>query len=314
VSFSRVTNGMVRSTILSDLNRISDQLTKTQLRASSGKQLTKPSDDPYGTARALALQSNVAATKQFQKNVSDGIGWMNATEQAFDSMTQSLHRAQELVVQGANGTLDGTSRSALADEIDQIIAGLKQDANTKYGTSYLFAGSKTDTQPYPDTVDGDGIDDVYRGDLGGSDPTQVGVARQIGPGVSLTINTVAGDVLGSGQAVGDGKLLNTLRDISEHLRSGDTTALSGADQDRLQAGLDTLLEARAANGAKTNRLDAAAARLEQLEGTVTEQLSDTTDADFAQTMIDLSSQTAAYQAALRSGANIVQSSLMDFLR
>jgi flagellar hook-associated protein 3 FlgL len=314
VSYSRVTNGMVRTTILSDLNRISDQLTRTQLRASSGKQLTKPSDDPYGTARALALQSNVAATQQFQKNVSDGTGWMNATEQAFGSMTQYVHRAQDLLVQGANGTLDATSRTALADEIDQIIAGLKQDANTKYGTSYLFAGSKTDTQPYPDMVDADGVDDVYRGDLGGSDPTQVGVVRQIGPGVSLTINTVAGDILGSGQAVGDGKLLNTLRDISDHLRSGDNAALSGADQDHLQAGLDTLLEARAANGAKTNRLDAAAARLEQLEGTVTEQLSDTTDADFAQTMIDLSSQTAAYQAALRSGANIVQSSLMDFLK
>ena len=31
-------------------------------------------------------------------------------------------------------------------------------------------------------------------------------------------------------------------------------------------------------------------------------------------MIDLNSQQAAYQSALKSGANIVQSSLMDFLR
>ena len=48
--------------------------------------------------------------------------------------------------------------------------------------------------------------------------------RQIGPGVSLTINTVAGDILGSGQAAGDGKLLDTLRTISAHLRSGDTAS------------------------------------------------------------------------------------------
>jgi flagellar hook-associated protein 3 FlgL len=34
----------------------------------------------------------------------------------------------------------------------------------------------------------------------------------------------------------------------------------------------------------------------------------------ARTLIDLNSQTAAYQAALKGGANIVQSSLMDFLR
>jgi len=43
------------------------------------------------------------------------------------------------------------------------------------------------------------------------------------------------------------------------------------------------------------------------------QLSDTEDADIAKTLIDLNSQTAAYQAALRAGANLVQSSLMDFL-
>jgi flagellin-like hook-associated protein FlgL len=34
----------------------------------------------------------------------------------------------------------------------------------------------------------------------------------------------------------------------------------------------------------------------------------------ARTLIELSSQQAAYQAALTAGANIVQASLMDFLR
>ena len=47
---------------------------------------------------------------------------------------------------------------------------------------------------------------------------------------------------------------------------------------------------------------------------MTEQLSNTEDADIAKTMIDFNSQSAAYQASLRAGANIVQASLMDFLR
>ena len=46
---------------------------------------------------------------------------------------------------------------------------------------------------------------------------------------------------------------------------------------------------------------------------MTKQLSDTEDADLSQTLIDFNSQSAAYQAALRAGANIVQTSLMDFL-
>ena len=43
-------------------------------------------------------------------------------------------------------------------------------------------------------------------------------------------------------------------------------------------------------------------------------LSNTEDADMAKTLIDFSTQTSAYQAALKAGANIVQTSLMDFLR
>jgi flagellar hook-associated protein 3 FlgL len=34
----------------------------------------------------------------------------------------------------------------------------------------------------------------------------------------------------------------------------------------------------------------------------------------AQTLIDFNSQSAAYQSALRAGASIVQTSLMDFLK
>lgn len=309
----RITTRMVQSTILSDLNAVSEKLMRTQERASSGKQITKPSDDPYGTARALGLRANLAATQQYQANVASGQGWMNATEDALDSMTQYVQRAKELLVEGSSDTSDPSARNAIADEIDQIIAGIKQDANAKYGDDYVFAGAATDGAPYPDTDDADGVDDAYRGDQGGLDPALSGVVRQIGPGVSVTINVVGSDFLGGGQAAGDDKLLNVLRDMSAHLRSGDAESLRGTDTARLDANLDKLLEVRGANGARTNRFEAAAARLDQMEGPVTEDLSDVEDADIAQTLIDLSSQTASYQAALRAGANIVQSSLLDFL-
>ena len=60
-------------------------------------------------------------------------------------------------------------------------------------------------------------------------------------------------------------------------------------------------------------LDAASSRLDQIQAALTQQLSNTEDADFTKTMIDFNSQSAAYQASLRAGANIVQASLMDFL-
>ena len=75
-----------------------------------------------------------------------------------------------------------------------------------------------------------------------------------------------------------------------------------------------MLGVRALNGALENRLEAALSRLGEVEESTLNQLSETEDADIAKTLIEFSSQQAAYQAALKAGASIVQASLMDFLR
>ena len=60
-----------------------------------------------------------------------------------------------------------------------------------------------------------------------------------------------------------------------------------------------MLSSRALNGARQNRLDAALSRMGQVEEATTRQLSDTEDADIAETLIELNSQQNAYQAALK---------------
>jgi flagellar hook-associated protein 3 FlgL len=306
----RITTSMVQRNVLSDLNSLSEKLAKTQSKASSGKEITRPSDNPYQAARALGLRQNLAANEQYQSNISDARGWQDATESALGSITDFVNRAQSLLLEGATDSSDVGARNSVADEIDQIIQGLKETSNASFGDRFLMSGTATSTAPYKL-----GDDDAYQGDEAGLDPTVAGVVREIGPGVTISINSVAREILGDGRAnPTDGKLLNTLRDISEHLRANDGAALRGGDITNLKASLDDVLKVRARNGAMSNRLDAASSRLEQIQGAVTEQLSDTEDADIAKTIIDFNSQSAAYQASLRAGANIVQASLMDFLR
>src|SRR4051812_38835000 len=306
----RITTSMVQRNVLSDLNSLSEKLAKTQSKASSGKEISRPSDNPYATARALGLRQALAANDQYQSNISDAQGWQDATETALSSITDYVNRAQSLLLEGSTDSADQGARSSVADEIDQIIAGLKETANASYGDRYLMSGTATSTAPYKL-----GDDDAYQGNEAGLDPAVPGVIREIGPGVTLSINSVAREVLGDGRAnPTDGKLLNVLRDIADHLRADDGAALRGPDVAGLKAQLDGVLKVRSRNGAMTNRLEAANTRLEQIQGAVMEQLSDTEDADIAKTMIDFNSQSAAYQASLRAGANIVQASLMDFLR
>jgi flagellar hook-associated protein 3 FlgL len=304
----RITTSMVQRNVLADLNSVSEKLTRSQMKAASGKEINRPSDDPFHASQAMALRQSLEATRQYQRNVQDAQGWADMTEDGLDDITTNAQTARDLLVQGGTDSTDQTARDSIADHIEQLIEAIKQGASKTYRGSYLLSGATTNVRPYVS-----GADDTYHGDEAGYDPAIPGIVREIGPGVSMRINTVGRDVLGDGQSAGDGKLLHVLRDAVDHLRAGDGAAVRG-DLDRLDTSVDHILELRAANGARSQRLESALSRLQQSEESAVGQLSNTEDADIAKTLIELNSQTAAYQAALRAGANLVQSSLMDFLR
>jgi len=296
---TRITTGMTQRNILADLNRVNERLVRTQQKVASNKEITRPSDDPFNTSRALALRTSLDGTQQYQRNIEDAQGWQETAEQALDTITEAIHRAHELATQGATDTTDANAREAIAHELDQLIESVKQSANTTYRGRYVFSGTTTDVPPY-------GTTDAYAG-------SATDIERQIGPGVAITLTLVGSTVLGGGQAAADGKPLHVLRDLADHLRANDGAALR-ADLGRLETNLDDLLGARALNGARQNRLEAAGSRLDAIEESTVKQLSNTEDADIAKTLIEFNSQQAAYQAALKAGASIVQNSLMDFLR
>ena len=296
---------MISRSLLSDLNGVAERLARTQQKLSSGKELTRPSDDPFAVSRAIALRGSLEATRQYQRNVGEATAWEDVTEQALSRITDSVQRARELLIQGASDANGPEAREAMAAEIETLIDSVKQEANATYGGRYVFSGTETGTRPYAL-----GAVDAYAGNA-------APVAREIGPGVSLNVNVIGSDVLGQGQAAADDRLLHVLRDIVDDLRGGtpaNANDLRGTDLQRLDDNLGELTRLRAVVGATTNRLETADTRLQELEESSMTLLSETEDADMAKTLIDYSMQQSVYQSALRAGANIVQASLLDFLR
>jgi flagellar hook-associated protein 3 FlgL len=291
---TRITNSMVSRTVLADIQNVQAQLTSTQERLSSGKQITKPSDDPFGTSRALLFTNEVASNTQYQSNVQDATSWLNTTDTALSSISSDAGRARDLLLQGANGSLDQNDKDAIADELDQLVDSIKTAGNTQYAGNYVFSGTKTQTPPF--TVGGV---DTSAGDTNA-------INRSIGQGVTMQVN-VTGDTTVS-------PIIAAIRQAAVDLRSGGTPGnLGTTDLNALDSATAQLSSAQATVGARENRLTSATSRLQQLQVAQSQQLSDTEDADVAQTMIDFSTQTAVYQAALKAGANLIQPSLMDFL-
>jgi flagellar hook-associated protein 3 FlgL len=292
---TRITQSMLSRSVLSDLQDVSSRLAKTRDKLSSGKELTRPSDNPYQTSRALQYRAELAQNQQHQKAVDEANAWQNVTDTALGEIGDIVLRVRDLTVQGANGATPSSDRAVIAREIAQLLDSAKSAANAQYAGRYVFAGTSTLSPPFALT------DDAYHGD------TEL-ISREIGPGVQIAVNVTGDDVLGDAS----NGLIKTLRDVQAHMNANNVSALS-QDLAALDTVHDTVVTARTDVGARTNRLDAAQSRLSQLEESTTSLLSNVEDADMAKTLIDASTQQAVYQSALRAGASIVQSSLLDFL-
>ncbi|MDO8211435.1 flagellar hook-associated protein FlgL [Conexibacter sp. CPCC 206217] len=298
----RITSQMTARHTIRDLNGDMNTLSAIQRKMSSGKEITRPSDNPYGTSRALALGGEVAGLQQYQRNVDDGTAWLNAADASLSKIGDAVQRVRELLIQSGSDSAGPRAREAAAAEIDQLIETVKQESNVQYAGRFIFSGTATDRTPY--TLNGA---DTYNGN---ADTIQ----REIGPGVELDINVGVSPLLGNGQAARDDLLLNTLRDIADDMRSGDGDRLRGTDIVRLDRNFDALNQIRADVGARTNRLEVASGRLAALEENSIELRSQVEDADTVKTLIDYTTQQAAYNMALKAGSAVVQNSLMDFLR
>jgi flagellar hook-associated protein 3 FlgL len=301
VSAGRITEGMLGRNLLTDLNRSTNLLAKYQRQISSGRRIDKPSDDPLATHTSLRLRNELQGLANDQRSISDAKGWLDTTEAALGQITDVAQRARELALQGSNDVMSPADRQKIADEVDQLIETAKASANASYGGRYVFSGTMTDTQPYAA-----GAVDTWSGDIGGQ------IFRQVGPGVSITVNVRGEDVLGSGGA--DGKLLSTLRSLSNNLRTNNMAALRSSNLSALTTNLEEVTSARGVIGALSTRIESASHRLAQVEEATTGLLSETEDTDIAKALIQLNTQQSVYQAALKAGQTLVQPSLLDFLR
>lgn len=302
---NRITPEMITSSTLNNINSSLAALERTTNELSSGKTILEPSDNPYGASRVIELQSQLDGLSSYATNAQEGIEWENTASSAMSNMNNVLQSVRQLLVQSSNGTYNQGDRESIATQVQQLTEEVKQDANTQYAGQYVFSGTKTTTAPY-----NQGAEDAYQGDSGT-------VTRAVGPGLLVNVSTEISSLLGNGQASGDGKLLDTLRTISEHLKGGtaeDVSALGSSDLQKLEGSIEELTQLQATTGSVTDQLQTAANRIEGLQASITATLSNTRDANIAETSIAYSNEQAAYEAALRAGASIVQESLLQFLQ
>ncbi len=147
----RVTNKMLANNYLTDMNSNLNNLKTIQQQMSSGKNFTKPSDDPFNVARAMQMHSAIDANTQYNANITNTINWMDTTDTALGQLGNVFQNIRTSLVSAGNAAYNSDERTKIKDEINQRVSQVSQILNTNFAGEYIFGGTKGASKPM-DTV------------------------------------------------------------------------------------------------------------------------------------------------------------------
>lgn len=151
----RITNQMVTNNSLRNMQKsMSDVNTRTQ-QMTSGKKISKASEDPVTAIRALKLRTTVNQLEQYKdKNILDARSWFSVTQTSLDNITRRIKDISEYCVQGATDSFSTDDRSSIIDSLIQMKNMINDEGNATYAGRYIFSGYKTDRSlAFSDTDD-----------------------------------------------------------------------------------------------------------------------------------------------------------------
>ncbi|MDE5054769.1 flagellar hook-associated protein FlgL [Niallia taxi] len=294
----RVTQSMLSANSLRNISSSYNKLNQLSNQVSTGKKITKPSDDPVVAMKGMYYRSSLSEVEQYKRNLSELYLWMDNSESAMNQASSGLDRVRELLVQGKTDTNGKDEKNAIAEEINQIKEDLVNVANTKVNGKYLFHG--TDVSNPPVTA---------------GDPPQVAANLTDGSIDSYKVEVSSGVTMKANvnPATFNQEMFDVVQEIQDKMANNDSTGLDDL-LTRLDSVMNSLSSEKSELGARYNRLEMVESRIDAQEVLANKVLSDNEDVDMEVAITNLSVQQSVHNASLSVGAKIIQTSLIDFLR
>ena len=143
----RITDLTKQNAVVRNIQNNADQLQNLQETMASGRRINRLSDDPVGATQALDFRTKLSFFEMLKHITEQTFTWLDRSEAELAHSGDLLMHTKSLVLAQANDTSDAASRRVTAEEVQDIIDALVQAGNSKIGKIYVFAGSKTLTQP-----------------------------------------------------------------------------------------------------------------------------------------------------------------------
>lgn len=295
----RVTGMMQNLQLLNNLRQTNANILKWQDKLATGRKIQRPADDPVGVNYLMRYETELGRSDVFLENVRTGLGMLRAMDSLMQQASDVLKRVKVLVQQAANGTLTAEDRQTIAAEVRQLREQMVVIGNSSFNGKFLFNGQKTDQAPY--TIAN-----------AANEATDDGVYYlNVSPSIQVPVSLQGEQIFG--QAGDPENTFKILDDIINHLMNNDANGLRAA-LDRMVIAEERIYAAWAEIGARTNRFELLENRILDEQVSLQRLKSETGDVDMADAIIRLKLHENTLQAALATGARIMQVSLVDFLK
>lgn len=294
----RVTGSMQNLQLLKNLRNINTSMTQGQQQLATGQKISKPSDNPVGVTYQMRYDTDLARSDVFLSNANTGYEILSTMDSLLQQSSDILKRVRTLALQASNGTYDAEQRKTIAAEVEQLKEQMVTIGNSTYNGKYLFNGQKTDQVPY--TVDGAANEQTDSGQF----------YLNVSPAVKVPVS-ITGEVV-FGQA-GTDNTFKALDDLINALQTNNVSGIS-ASVDKIDAASDRLNISWSEIGARMNRFELMQNRIANEQVSLSEQRANVADVDYSEAIMDLKMKENVLQAALSTGARIMQTSLIDFMR
>lgn len=312
----RITNGMIVTNFLTDLNNSLNTYDKYYQQIVTGKQIDRLSDDPVRLVTAMNARKMKRTYNQYIENVATARTWVDQSETALMEVEEALKTIREQVVQASTDTNSLVERDAIAKNVKQLTEHIQQNLNATVNNKYIFSGFSGTKIPFVRdangqmTYNGIVLDNANAGDAEVVEELSQKFELELGVSIKMEVTFTGIDITG----VGEDNIFNVLDELIVDLENGE-------DNDVLAPYITTLEELRVSVmtkittiGARSKRLDMMDSRYSQDVINYDETRGRIEDADEAEAIMKFSLAETVYNKALAAGAQIIMPTLLDYVQ
>ena len=323
---SRVSENSSVHSINYAVGKTKSKVEDLQMKGSTLKRVSKPSDDPIGNVELLAIRSQNIDAGQYLRNTNFASTQLSYTENVLEELTDILTKAKELAIGQASSIYSPEIREGVSKEIHQLRNQALSLANKRMGNRYIFSGQKVLTRPF----------DQEGKYLGDTNKIQIEINKDVF--IPININgselfygrakkpltkedlqlapepTLDRNIASVPEEEGhDASIFDELYALENALLT-DSPEVIQSLLEKLDTSIDRVVSFRTKIGALTNTVANAESNIEKTKLLNEAHKSKIEDADVAELFASLQKEQNVLKATYQASSNLMNTNLMDFLR